>query len=186
MKLLLLHLVFCLFAASLTTGLHADEAEIIATVRAADDERVAATLAANAQRLETILSDQLHYAHSSGKIDTKASFVEALISHRTVYESIEYGQRDFRLISPGVVLMSGRVKVNVRSGPQKIDLDLCYLAVWREENGRWRFLAWQSTKLPPPPVSAPTGLKATITTNLKGPANRVMTLAVSAEYAGHC
>ena len=164
MKRLLPHFVFFLFAAVLTTGLRADEAQIIATVRAADDERVAATLAANAQRLETVLSDQLHYAHSSGKIDTKATFVDALVTRHTVYESIEYEQRNFRLISPEVALMSGRAKVKVRSGEQKIDLDLVYLAVWREENGRWRFLAWQSTKLPPPAVTAPTGLKATITT----------------------
>jgi hypothetical protein len=25
-----------------------------------------------------------------------------------------------------------------------------FLAVWREEKGQWRFLAWQSCKLPPP------------------------------------
>jgi hypothetical protein len=25
-----------------------------------------------------------------------------------------------------------------------------YLAVWREEKGHWRFLAWQSCKLPTP------------------------------------
>jgi len=29
-----------------------------------------------------------------------------------------------------------------------MDSVLSYLAVWREENGQWRFLAWQSCKLP--------------------------------------
>jgi len=29
-------------------------------------------------------------------------------------------------------------------------LDLNYLAVWRQEGGRWRFLAWQSCKNPSP------------------------------------
>jgi len=29
-----------------------------------------------------------------------------------------------------------------------MDSVLSFLAVWREENGKWRFLAWQSCKLP--------------------------------------
>ena len=28
------------------------------------------------------------------------------------------------------------------------------LAVWREEKGQWRFLAWQSNKVPPPAPAA--------------------------------
>ena len=56
---------------------------------------------------------------------------------------------------PGVVLMSGRVMIRVRTGEQKTANDLNYLAVWREENGHWRFLAWQSCKNPPAvPASA--------------------------------
>jgi hypothetical protein len=30
-----------------------------------------------------------------------------------------------------------------------------FLAVWREEKGQWRFLAWQSCKLPPPAPAKP-------------------------------
>jgi len=37
---------------------------------------------------------------------------------------------------------------NKTSG-QKATNDLNYLAVYREENGKWRFLAWQSCKNPP-------------------------------------
>ena len=29
-------------------------------------------------------------------------------------------------------------------------LDLNFLTVWREEGGKWRFLAWKSCKNPPP------------------------------------
>ncbi len=44
--------------------------------------------------------------------------------------------------------MTGRVHVLVESGSNKLDSVLSYLAVWRLENGQWKFLAWQSCKVP--------------------------------------
>ena len=124
--------------------------KLIAAVMAADDERQAATKAGDRARLDLIFSDQLRYAHSSGHVDTKASYMDALTSHRTVYESFDYRERNFVAAGPGIVLMNGRVLIKARSNDQRADNDLNFLAVWREENGHWRFLAWQSCKNPPP------------------------------------
>ncbi len=125
---------------------------LIAAVTAADDERVAASLAADHARLEVILSDDLRYAHSNGKVDTKASYVGSIASHRSVYTSYDYQSRIFLPAAPGVVLMSGRVLINAGTVENKNLLDLNFLAVWREENGKWRFLAWQSCRNPAPPA----------------------------------
>jgi hypothetical protein len=133
------------------------EVALVAAVRAADDERVAATIAADPKRLDAIYSDQLHYGHSNGVTDTKASFVESLTSRRSVYESVEYLQRDFIHAGPGIVLMKGRALVRAGSVAQRNLLDLNFLAVWREEDGKWRFLAWQSSRNPPP--APPTAAK---------------------------
>lgn len=123
--------------------------QMIAAARTADDERLAATLAADPARLDAIFSADLRYAHSSGKVDTKASYVKSLVSRGTVYESFDYQDRDFTIAGPGVVIMSGRVIIHSRNDGQPVALDLNYLAVWREENGHWRFLAWQSCRNPP-------------------------------------
>ncbi len=134
------------FALFLALSARASDADVIATVRAADDERVAATVAADPARLDAIYSDQLHYAHSNGAIDTKASFVESLTSGRSDYLAIDYVQRDFTPAGPGVVLMKGRALVRLGSPEGTRLIDLNFLAVWREEDGRWRFLAWQSCR----------------------------------------
>jgi Domain of unknown function (DUF4440) len=128
---------------------HAADAGILAAVTAADNERQAATMAGDRTRLEAIFSDQLRYAHSSGKVDTKKSYVETLVSHQTVYESFDYNERNFLSVAPNIVLMTGRVLIHARNGEQKVENDLNFLAVWREEGGHWRFLAWQSCKNPP-------------------------------------
>jgi hypothetical protein len=124
--------------------------QMLAAARAADDERLAATKAGDPARLDAIFSDELHYAHSSGKVDTKASYMKSLVSRTTVYESFEYQERNFKAAGPGIVLMTGRVVIHAANDSQPVVNDLNFLAVWREENGRWRFLAWQSCKNPPP------------------------------------
>jgi hypothetical protein len=131
-------------------SLHAADDKRIANVRAADDERLAATKSADPKRLDAIFSDDLRYAHSSGKVDTKATYVRSLTSGSTVYESFDYQERTFTAAAPGIVLMTGRVLIHSANNGQKVENDLNFLAVWREENGQWRFLAWQSCKNPPP------------------------------------
>ena len=127
-----------------------------AALRAADDERTAAIIAADPARLDAILSDDLHYAHSNGVVDDKAAFIASLTSGRAVYRSFEYTRHRFIPAGPGAVLMTGRVLVRIGNADGERLLDLNVLAVWREEGGRWRFLAWQSSRNPPPP-GAPAG-----------------------------
>lgn len=137
------------FLALALVSLHAAEDRVIAAVRAADDERTAATKAGDAARLDAIFSNELHYAHSSGVLDTKASYIKSLVTRSTVYESFNYKERKFVVAAPGIVLMTGRALIKAGSNGVMNENDLNFLAVWREENGKWRFLAWQSCRNPP-------------------------------------
>ena len=130
----------------------ADEAAL-AALQSADEQRVAATVAGDAAKLGAVLSDELHYAHSTGGVDTKTSYIDSLTSGKLKYASYEYEERKFSLATPGVALMTGRVHVKSVSAKGPSEAVLGFLAVWREENGHWRFLAWQSNKLNSP--SAP-------------------------------
>jgi hypothetical protein len=135
---------------------HAAEDKIIAAVRAADDERIAATKARDRARLEASYSDDLHYAHSNGRIDTKVSQLQGVTGGTNRYDEFEHKERIFTPVAPGVVLMRGHVLVhmsNATTGEKRTN-DLNYLAVWREEKGKWRFLAWQSCPNPAPAATA--------------------------------
>jgi hypothetical protein len=134
--------------------LHAAEDPRTPILRAADDERVAAIIAADRARLDAVFSDDLRYAHSTGAVDDKASYIGSLAGGRTKYVVYEYEERNFTFPAPGIALMTGRVHIKSTTSGVVSDGMLSILAVWREEKGRWRFLAWQSCRLPPPP---PTG-----------------------------
>lgn len=118
--------------------------------RAADDARVAAMVSADPAKLAAVFSDELLYVHSSGKPDTKASFTEALTSGKSKYNAVNYEQRDFREVAPGLVLVNGRCRVLLGKAAPFTELHLSFLAAYRFEKGSWRFLAWQSCKLPEP------------------------------------
>jgi hypothetical protein len=122
------------------------DAATLAALEAADAARVKAILAGDRAGLNASFSDDLYFVHASGKHDTKASYSEVLVTKQTVYASYTYKERHFRQISSDIVQMDGRVFVDTKGGI----LDLNFLALWRNENGVWRFLAWQSSRNNPP------------------------------------
>jgi hypothetical protein len=122
--------------------------ELARALLEADKERVEATLAGDESRLKAILSDELHYAHSSGVVDDKKVFIDTLVTKKSQYLSYTYKAQNFSYPAPNIALMTGEVDLQVNNAKGKLDLSLGYLAVWRLENGKWRFLAWQSCRLP--------------------------------------
>ncbi|WP_414661071.1 nuclear transport factor 2 family protein [Horticoccus sp. 23ND18S-11] len=149
MKLPLLPLLALLLA---FTSLRA--ASDPAAWKAADDARVQAMISADAKQIATVFSDDLLYVHSNGKPDTKATFTEALVSGKSKYNKVTYDQREFREVAPGLVLMNGRCRVLLGKAAPFTELNLSFLAAYRLEKGTWRFLAWQSCKLPEPAAGA--------------------------------
>lgn len=133
--------------------LRADDVPDLAVVKAADDARVAALLGGDAAKLSAVLSDELRYAHSNGAVDTKASFLSGVASGRLKYTQFDYQERNFKLAAPHVAVMTGRANVKVAGATGASEMVLGFLAVWREEEGHWRFFGWQSCRLPPAPAA---------------------------------
>lgn len=119
-----------------------------AALAAADDARIAAMIAGTAQALEASYSDDLHYGHSNGTADTRASLIAALSGGRMKYLQYENERRDFTFPAPGIALMTGRARLELEAGGPVLRLALNYLGVWRLEGEAWRMIAWQSCRLP--------------------------------------
>ncbi|TDU81904.1 uncharacterized protein DUF4440 [Prosthecobacter fusiformis] len=141
---------FLLFlTAFISLALHAAEDVHLTAVMAADDARVAAMKSADESQLKKVFSGDLRYAHSNGVVDSKDSLITILKEGRTKYVGYDHVERNFTFPAPGIALMAGRTRIQAETATGKMDSVLSYLAVWRQEDGQWRFLAWQSCKLPP-------------------------------------
>ena len=143
-------LLFVSFAALVSAAEPAADPKL-AKVQAADDARVVAMKSPDKEKLGEVFSDDLRYAHSTGVVDSKASLTGTLTSGKTKYIGFDYEERNFSFPAPGIALMTGRVHILVTTAQGDIDSVLSFLAVWREEKGQWKFLAWQSCKLPATP-----------------------------------
>ncbi|MCB1211465.1 MAG: nuclear transport factor 2 family protein [Verrucomicrobiales bacterium] len=138
-------IALCLF---LPLFVHAEEKPQLSTLIAADDSRLAAMKSADGEKLTAVMSDELRYAHSSGVVDTKASFIDSLTSGKLKYVGVDYVERNFSFPAPSIAMMTGSAKFKLNTPNGEIEPTLAFLAVWRLEAGQWRFLAWQSCKLP--------------------------------------
>ena len=114
-------------------------------VRAVEDRRIKALVDDDFATLDAIFADDLHYTHSSTVVDDKASYMAALRSGKTKYETIERGPS--RVVMYGdTALMTGTAVVGLRGRAEK--LSLRYTLVYVKQNGQWRMVAWQSTRRP--------------------------------------
>lgn len=134
-----------LFALTCSAAEHPE----LARVTAADDARVAAMLAPTRAKLDAVLSPELRYAHSNGQVDTKESLIASLTDGSALYSKYAYQERRFTFPAPGLALMAGRFDVKAVVKGNAAESTISYLAVWHLEEGAWKFLAWQSCKVPP-------------------------------------
>jgi hypothetical protein len=126
----------------------ADNPEL-ARVTSADDARVAAMLAPTRDKLDAVLSPDLRYAHSNGQVDSKEVLIASLTDGSATYSKYAYQHRSFTFPAPGIALMAGRFDVKAVVKGNAAESTISFLAVWRLEKGEWKFLAWQSCKVPP-------------------------------------
>lgn len=124
-------------------------ADDFAAVRAADAARIAATITGDADRLGELLAADLRYAHSDGRVQTKSQLLAAVASNPVKYLSVVPHDVELQAIAPGAVTMTGRAEVVAQTKTDRVKFALRFLAVWRDESGRWRLAAYQSSQLLP-------------------------------------
>jgi hypothetical protein len=123
----------------------------VTAVLAADDARIAAMTAADPEALKPLLSADLRYSHSNGTVDTKDSFLELIRGKATRYVAYRPVERGVRFASPDIALEHGRAEVILEKNGVRTEATFLFLAVWRLEEGSWRFLEWQSARPPAAP-----------------------------------
>jgi len=125
--------------------LHAAETAID-EVRRADQARLVAMVAGDGRALAGLLSEELRFVHSDGRIESKADYVKNLLGGDTAYADATTSSVEARPAGPDVVVLIGAQAMRKRLGPTWSDVNLRYLAVWRNEGGVWRMFAWQSMR----------------------------------------
>lgn len=125
---------------------HAESADEGAVKKAVDD-LTKAMMAADKAKLEALVSDQLSYGHSSGKVETKAEFVGVVAGKKTIYKSITLSDPTVSVAGNNAIArhtFAAEVEVDGKPSSPKIGV----LQVWVKDGGAWKLLARQAFSKP--------------------------------------
>jgi len=123
---------------------NAAEAEILKL----DEERSRAMIAADAAALERLMSDDIVYTHSSGRLDSKESFIASIASGTVKYRRVQRKDVMFT-VREGFAVLTGAAEIDVETGGRLLNLNLRFTNVWERTPKGWRQIAWQSTPIAP-------------------------------------
>ncbi len=112
-----------------------------------DKKRMTATAQKDIATLKNLLCNGLIYTHSSARQDTKQSLIGAMESGSTVYTSMEPSDVKAQDLGNAVVL-TGVAAISVNSNGKPNAFRVRFTDVYENQNGTWRMVTWQSTKIP--------------------------------------
>ena len=137
----LLFIYFCLMSSTLSAQ-SKDETEVAAAVEALRKAMVDGDKAV----LEKITSDNLSYGHSGGKVEDKASFVEALSSGKSDFVTITLSEQSVK-ITDNTAIVRHKLEADTNDGGKPNTVHLAVMLVWQKQKGQWKLLARQAVKL---------------------------------------
>jgi len=136
MKLTLLILFVC------TTSLFAQDADVSKAVESLKQ----ALLDGNEEALEKIAHDNLTYGHSSGLVEDKKAFVEALASGKSDFTSITFSDQVIT-VTGNTATVRHKLSGETLNAGTKTPVNLSVLLVFVKEKGKWTLLARQAVKI---------------------------------------
>jgi uncharacterized protein (TIGR02246 family) len=97
--------------------------------------------------LEEIMADDAVYTHATGVLETKTEYLAKMKSGEVKYESFAPEEFQVRVYDTAAVL-TGIARVRAHVAGEARNLRLRFTDVYVKQGGRWRMVAWQSTRLP--------------------------------------
>ena len=120
---------------------------IEAEVLRADEARFEAMRKEDWAGLDAALADDLTYVHSTARLESKAEHIANLRGGKPHYRGIAPRERTVR-VNGDVGVVNGVSEMHVERDGKAQRFTVRYLAVYARAAGRWRMIAWQSTRVP--------------------------------------
>jgi hypothetical protein len=134
------NLLIAMLALSTTLSFAQSKTEI--AVAKAVDQLTEALLSGDRALLTSIAADELTYGHSSGAIENKAEFVEAVASGKTDFTKIDISDQTISVVGK-IALVRHKMSADLGS----VHVDLGILTVWTKKKGSWKLLARQAYRI---------------------------------------
>jgi len=139
-----LSLILLIFAGSLAVKAQSKDETLVA---AAVEKLRTAMISGNKADLESVLSNDLTYAHSSGKIQSKEVFVEEISTKKSNFLTIELSKQSIS-ITGDVAIVSHQLNATTNDGGKPAAPHLNIVLVWKKTKGEWKLIARRAFHAP--------------------------------------
>lgn len=100
----------------------------------------------NKATLEKIIHQDLSYGHSGGNIETKAMFIEALVSGNSDFKTIDLTEQTVKVVGKTAIVRHKLFAETANKGvPSTAKLNI--LLIFEKVKGNWVLLARQAAKI---------------------------------------
>ena len=96
--------------------------------------------------LDKLTCDELSYGHSSGKVQDKAAFIDALTSGASDFVSIDLAEQTIKVVG-NTAIVRHTLSANTNDGGKPGTVKLGILTIWQKQHGEWKLLARQAVKI---------------------------------------
>ena len=107
-----------------------------------------AVLGKDKATLEKLMAESILYSHSNGTLDTRAQFINNVMTENPKYEGFDYGEQKI-VVYGNTVIVRGKITVKDLLNGQRRTLELNALQVWIKGGQDWTMVARQSTRMNP-------------------------------------
>jgi hypothetical protein len=98
-------------------------------------------------QLEALCAEQLSYGHSDGRVETKAQFINGVMTRKAIIKSLTLS--DHTIIIAGTAAIARHTWVSESETDGKAtSTKIGVLQVWQKQDGAWKLLARQSVRPP--------------------------------------
>lgn len=97
--------------------------------------------------LEALVSDQVSYGHSSGKLEGRTSFIESLTSGSSDFVKINLTDQTIQLFGKTAIVRN-KLFASTNDGGKPSEVKLALILVWQKQQKTWKLIARQAVKLP--------------------------------------
>ena len=97
--------------------------------------------------LEDLAAEELSYGHSSGLVETKAAFVDALVTGKSKLSTVTFSDQTITFAGNAAVVRH-KMMADLHNNNGITKIDIIVLLVWQKQNGKWKMLARQAAKKP--------------------------------------
>jgi hypothetical protein len=115
-----------------------------AAVQKAMDAFSRASMAGDKAGLEALTATEVTYGHSDGRVQDRATFIDALVTRKTIFKTMDLTKQTM-VIAGDTAVVRNHMAADVDPGARHVELEMIY--VWQKRGGEWKLLLRQASKI---------------------------------------